>query len=235
MTIKNYELCEIHGFSDASEKEYACVTYFRFLPDNKYSMFFIMAKSKVAPLKTVSILRLELLGAVLLEKLLTVIHENFKRKINISRIFAWTDSSIALKWIKSPPYKYKTFMANRISYIQEKITPELWHYVSTDNNPANVASRGLLSSELINNKMWFSGPIWLHLYKRDAEIEEKSQTFLAFVEENLLIYSTLSKLKSVLAYVLRFLHNLRSPTDKNCGPLSNLEKREALMTLVKYI
>lgn len=82
--ISDYTYCELHGFSDASEKGYAAVTYFRFQKNDNYHTFFVIAKSKVSPLKNISIPRLELLGAALLSKLLQFVIDVFKDKIFFS-------------------------------------------------------------------------------------------------------------------------------------------------------
>ncbi|KAG5860876.1 hypothetical protein JTB14_028637 [Gonioctena quinquepunctata] len=61
---------ELHGFCDASEKGYACVIYMRYVDmKNQISIQFVCGKSKVAPLRKITIPRLELCGAVLLAKL----------------------------------------------------------------------------------------------------------------------------------------------------------------------
>jgi len=52
-------------------------------------------------------------------------------------------------------------VGNRVSYIQENTNIEQWHYVNTKENPADLVSRGIFPSELLNNKLWWNGPSWL--------------------------------------------------------------------------
>lgn len=78
----NFDVCELHGYSDASEKGYAAVIYFRTQYNNVYQTFFVIAKSKVAPLKRISIPRIELCAAVLLSDLICFVQNTFQNKIN---------------------------------------------------------------------------------------------------------------------------------------------------------
>ncbi|GFV26087.1 integrase catalytic domain-containing protein [Trichonephila clavipes] len=70
----------------------------------------------------------------------------------------WTDSTIALAWIKTEPHKLKTFVRNRVAEIQALSKDYHWKHVSSKNNPADLISRGCNVDELLKNEMWFSGP-----------------------------------------------------------------------------
>ena len=103
----------LHGFCDASERGYACAVYLRIGPlcmdtDDCFKCFLVCAKTKVAPLKKISIPRLELAAAVLLSELLEFVIKTYQGKLQFSDIFAWSDSMVALNWIKSPPCRWKT-------------------------------------------------------------------------------------------------------------------------------
>ncbi|KAJ0176435.1 hypothetical protein K1T71_007614 [Dendrolimus kikuchii] len=89
---------ELHGFSDASNQAYAAVVYIRVIDqqDDVYSRL-VTAKTKVAPIKQVSIPRLELCGAVLVSKLLCEVAEILN--IDKKKIYAWTDSTVVLAWL----------------------------------------------------------------------------------------------------------------------------------------
>ena len=73
-------------------------------------------------------------------------------------VYCWSDSTITLAWIHGHPSKFKTFIANRIAAIQDSIPPEHWRHVISEENPADVASRGILPQELKDHPLWFHGP-----------------------------------------------------------------------------
>ena len=156
------ESFQIHGFSDASENAYAAVVYFR-MEDREGAVYtsLIASKTKVAPIKRLTIPRLELCGAHLLTKLLE--HVRTTLKIPIEQIFAWTDSTIVINWLDGSPRRFKTYVGNRVSFIIDRIPPNRWNHVSGEQNPADCASRGLLPIELIEHELWWNGPSWLKL------------------------------------------------------------------------
>ncbi|GBM73055.1 hypothetical protein AVEN_268531-1 [Araneus ventricosus] len=110
----------LHGFSDASESAYAWVIYAIQRNDNGVVQVTILAaKSKVAPLKPVSIPRLELNGALLLSRLFSVLINTLKD--HVINLHAWTDSQVVLSWLSSPPRSWKPFLANRTTEILDFI------------------------------------------------------------------------------------------------------------------
>lgn len=113
ITIKSKIRCiQIHGFADASFKAYGCCLYLRCtdMNDKHYSKL-ICAKSKVAPLKILSLPRLELCAALLLTKVVNKILP--KLNLSITRTFYWTDSRVTLCWITSTWKQWKTFVAHQ--------------------------------------------------------------------------------------------------------------------------
>ncbi|XP_070518810.1 uncharacterized protein [Cardiocondyla obscurior] len=137
----NYKV-DLHGFSDASQKAYAAVVY-----------------ARVAPLKTISLPRLELSAATLLVRLVQRIKEN--AKFIIDEIHLWTDSTVTLAWIQGHPTRWTTFVANRVTEIQETLPEAQWYHVNGEENPADCASRGQTSVNFDNFTLWWKDPAWL--------------------------------------------------------------------------
>ena len=144
---------ELQGFADASTLAYAAVVYARATyVDGTVSSRLVVAKTKVAPLKTVSIPRLELCGAVLLSELLVAVSKALQ--VPKENWYAWIDSTAALGWLKNCPSRYKTYVANRIACAAENVDPSIWGHVGTLSNPADCATRGLSAEELKNHHLW---------------------------------------------------------------------------------
>ncbi|XP_055542889.1 uncharacterized protein LOC129728467 [Wyeomyia smithii] len=112
-----YQCLEIHGFCDASQLAYGACVYLRSIDASGQCLLQLLtAKSRVAPVDSKSIPRLELDAAVLLAYLLTQVIAS----INLSApVYLWTDSTVVLNWISAPPLTWKTFVANRVAEIQE--------------------------------------------------------------------------------------------------------------------
>ncbi|XP_022832838.1 uncharacterized protein LOC111360825 [Spodoptera litura] len=160
LSISSNNDLELHGFSDASKAAYSAVVYLRTIDTNgNVKVSLLVAKTRVAPIKQISIPRLELCGAVLLSKVLVESAEVLN--IPETKIFAWTDSTVVLSWLSSHPSRWITFVANRTSEILSNMSSTQWFHVSTKHNPADCASRGLLPSSLVYNELWFIGPCFL--------------------------------------------------------------------------
>ncbi|XP_015120547.1 uncharacterized protein LOC107043528 [Diachasma alloeum] len=150
---------EIHGFSDASVLAMSAVVYLKIVNgDEESRISLVCAKTKVAPLKRLTIPRLELTAAVMLAKLVKYV----KGELNLSNAptFLWTDSSVALTWINSHPSRWKEFVRNRVQLIQETSRAQ-WKLVPGKENPADCASRGLTTAQLSAHELWWHGPPWL--------------------------------------------------------------------------
>ncbi|XP_073956419.1 uncharacterized protein [Choristoneura fumiferana] len=154
------KLVELHGFSDASTAAFGAVVYARIMDAmGNIHVSLVTAKTRVAPIKQLSIPRLELNGAVLLAKLLVEVSEVLK--IPKTNIHAWTDSEVVLAWLSCHPSKWKTFIGNRVSEILTVTDRKQWSHVKSEHNPADYASRGLSAAELVSCELWLRGPSWL--------------------------------------------------------------------------
>ena len=108
---------ELLGFGDASPKGYgACIYLKATMNDGTCVCSLVIAKSRVAPLKELSLPRLELLGSLLCAKLLIFVRDALKLSENIE-YSCWTDSMVSLSWIRGDPSKWKAFVANRVTSI----------------------------------------------------------------------------------------------------------------------
>ena len=236
----NAVLC---GFSDASEKAYgACVYY---VSGNRSIL--MASRSKVAPLKSTSLARLELCAAVLCAKLMNVVSKSLE--ISLKQCMFWSDSKIVLAWLSKQSYCWKTFVANRVSEIHTLTPNSKWQYVKSIENPADIVSRGLLPNQLINCKLWWQGPSWLGQCNMEelcsggfeTTLEEKKQKNLCCVSIGIdgsffERFSSWLRLIHVYCKILRFINNCRLEFSfRTFGPITVEEIDKATLKLVKSI
>ena len=153
---KKFENFQLHLFTDASEKAYAATVYSRFQSsDGSISVQLLVAKTRVAPVKVVSLPRLELCGAQLGTRLIKTVIESLQSlTTTIDSVHAWTDSTIVLQWLNQFPRTWATFVANRVSEIQDFLPRNNWNHVPSQNNPADLSSRGADVRDLLQSKLW---------------------------------------------------------------------------------
>ena len=169
--------CQVHHFSDASQVAYGAVSYLRLANSNReVQCSFIMGKSRLSPLKPVTIPRMELSASMLSTRLDRIIRQELDIVIHDS--FFWTDSTCVLRYVTNDDRRYKTFVANRVAAIREHSMPSQWKYVGTKANPADDASRGLTADAIVQCNRWTRGPEFLWL-----DEESWPKTPIAVTEE----------------------------------------------------
>ncbi|XP_072400545.1 uncharacterized protein [Diabrotica undecimpunctata] len=242
-------LLDIHCFCDASKAAYATCIYLRSVDDsNQYHINLLCSKTKVAPIKLLTIPKLELCACLLGVQLIKIVTEAIN--VNVP-IFMWSDSQVALSWIHTDPSKLQVFVANRVAKIQALSNMFTWNYVNSSSNPADIASRGIMPEKLISNTLWWNGPTFLQLPQpewpnvgfklKTSELTELKKTPKVFqvisVQSSDLItrYSNFIMLQRITAYCLRFIYNLRNKANKRTGNLSIVELDEAHIIIIKQV
>ncbi|XP_036347310.1 uncharacterized protein LOC118756663, partial [Rhagoletis pomonella] len=147
---------QLHMFVDAGENAYSAVCYFRVEHTNGISVALVAAKSKVSPLKPLSIPRLELQAALVGVRLAGAVLN--VQRIPITKHYFWTDSKTVLRWLRMDPKNFKPYVMHRVGEILESTNVSQWDWVPSKENPADLATK---SSVELNYKMWFSGPQFL--------------------------------------------------------------------------
>ncbi|XP_071643358.1 uncharacterized protein [Temnothorax longispinosus] len=137
----------------------AAIVYITVHGSNGATISLVCSKTKVAPLKRLTIPRLELTAALLLSRLMQYVQATLK--LNVTATHLWTDSVVILTWIKSHASRWKDFVRNRVAQIQDLTADAHWRYVPGTSNPADCASRGLTTAQLQSHLLWWTGPPWI--------------------------------------------------------------------------
>ncbi|XP_045497496.1 uncharacterized protein LOC123695635 [Colias croceus] len=242
-TAPRSKVVEIHGFADASTKSYAAVVYLRVVDerDDVY-VTMIASRTRVAPLKQLTVPRLELCAAALLAE---VIEETSNLlKLANTQIYAYTDSMVVLSWLQSHPSKWKTFVANRVADVLRVVDCCRWNHIRSAENPADIASRGIKACELKSANLWWNGPEWLKdksnanttktdIPETDLELKSlhntKEDDFEIPIWER---FSSLSRMKRVLSYCRRFLRPKEECQKERYIQVEEME--EVLKMCIKY-
>ena len=108
----------------------------------------VASKTHVAPIDQESVPRLELLSAVLLARLTVTVEEAFKPILQIDKRLCWSDSTTTLQWIKNEEREWKSFVQKRVEEIGKLAEPQTSSYVRSEDNPADIPTRGCKAFEL---------------------------------------------------------------------------------------
>ncbi|XP_043472974.1 uncharacterized protein LOC122505428 [Leptopilina heterotoma] len=211
----------IHGFSDASNVAYAAVVYVRLvLKSGEILTTLLSSRTKVAPIKVLSVPRLELCGALLLTQLVSAI-KAVPAFANLTSTY-WTDSTIVLAWLKRHASEWKTFVANRVAAIQSIAPCKNWRHIDTKENPADLGSRGVRASHLVVNQLWWKGSPWLACQEiswpsyqeasdLDTNLEARIHVSHVITDPPVWFNTLLTRVSSwvkfvrIVAYILKFL------------------------------
>ena len=214
---------QLHIFVDASEKAYAAVGYLRITHENHIACSMVGAKTRVAPLKPLSIPRLELEAAVLGSRLARTIEKSHSIKIK-KRVF-WTDSKTVICWLRSDQRKYKQFVAFRVGEILEITALEEWRWIPTKENVADEATKWTIVPDVKYESRWFCGaqfltqsdvkwPIDTSLNALNNVTEEQRiNTHVTIVNHSLIDiarFSNWNRLMRTQAYIFRFINKVRA-------------------------
>ncbi|XP_055643157.1 uncharacterized protein LOC129779607 [Toxorhynchites rutilus septentrionalis] len=218
-----YNSLEAHVFVDASEAAFSAVVYFRVVySDETIKCALVSAKTKVAPLKYVSIPRLELMAAVLGVRLLSFVRES--HTIQLRRCIYWTDSEVTLAWIRAEHRRYRPFIACRVGEILSATNVKDWRYVPSKMNVADDATKWGEGPCLEESGRWFSGPPFLWKPEEkwpkqkkciESTDEELRACYMHHEVQNLqnpitlARFSKWTRLLRTTAYVIRFVDRLK--------------------------
>ena len=239
---KPVEEIQLHIFSDASELAYGSVGYLRFsYKEGGHECAFIMSKNRLAPIKAISLPRLELNAARTGARLSKLILREID--LPIQHIQFWRGSTLTQQYINNTKHQLKPFFANRQTEILELSDAKQWRHVPGEENPADVLSRGVMSPDELNSSSWFKGAGFLlkeeehwpksivhELDDNDDAVRNKVVLVaLGMVGDvdriDMARFSSWLRLKRVFAWTIRFISNCRTSE----------ENREADFLTVKEI
>ena len=170
--LPDYETLEVHGFSDASLQAYGAAVYFRSVSKSKVDCNLVFARNRVAPLKGHTLQRLELLGAVLLCRIMEKVLEAHK-SLKFAKVVFHCDSKDVLYWIKSQNNRWSVFVENRVTEIHRLSKTTMWRHVPGEFNPADTLTRPITPGNFLKNRQWLKGPDFLYTNELKSELKEE--------------------------------------------------------------
>lgn len=255
-------LRQLHLFCDASERAFGAVAFLRQVyEDSRVHCCLVMSRCRVAPLKKLSIVRLETQAAVMAVRLACCVRKELT--IEIQETVFWSDSQVVLGYIANTGRRFHTFVANRVAEIRDASESTQWRFVPGEKNPADDCSRGLMASELTEDCRWVRGPdfLWQSEDNWPADCRPRSvsqedpevKTVLATQRDDEAArgaacqtgvlpdpsrFSSWSRYRRTVAWMLRFCRNLtatRSAGQRGSGGLTAPELREAEAVIVRQL
>lgn len=209
----------------------------------------VMGRSRVPPSKVTTIPRLELSAAVVAVRTGDMLKKEFEIEISEERY--WTDSKVVLGYISNEARRFHVFVANRVERIKQGTESTQWWYVTSKDNPADHASRGLTAEQLVASN-WFKGPdlLWQkvitssvlkvgELSNSDPEVR-KVQVHTIQVEEQRSLLDRLQKFSDwlrMIKAVARLKRYVKEAKDhkKSCNIFNLQERKEAEVTIIKMV
>ena len=227
----------LHIFTDASE-EAMCVVAYR-QDEATLKLTYVIGKCRVAPIRHMTVPKLELQAAVYGVRLRKQILN--EHDVKIDKIYHWTDSSTVLQWLQAAHKKQQVFVANRAAEILENSSMDQWRHVKGVENPADIGTRGM-SIEGLKESVWLNGPAWLHadeekwpkLWCQVNELEPEQVMSTVATETKLdqifdwRRYSSFNRIRNFIAYCMSF-------KTKQKGPLKADEIHQAEQILFRFV
>ena len=156
--IGTIERRELFAFSDASLDAIGYAIYLRYVGTNGINVSMIAGGAKLAPRGETSIPRLELSAA--LEASLATQQVALELKVGQNDIYYFTDSNIVRSYLLNREKRFVRYVSRRVEMISNVTNKAPWHYIKSEDNPADIASRPQTVSSLLNS-CWFEGPPFL--------------------------------------------------------------------------
>ncbi|CAG7822003.1 unnamed protein product, partial [Allacma fusca] len=152
---------QLHIMVDASSKAFSAVAYLRVETPDGIHVSLVLARARVAPLKPLTIPKLELQAAVMGSRLA----QNIKKEIQvpINSTFLWSDSQTVISWIKSDTPSPRQFVSHRIGEILELTEVNDWRWIPSGENVADDATRCNPEIQFSPESRWYTGPLFLQL------------------------------------------------------------------------
>ena len=223
----------MHCFADVIQKAYGAVVFL--VLQNEVTI--VAAKSRVAPLKELTLPCLELMAALVATRLTRFVLSSINLQDPL--IFTWSDSQIVLHWVKSQKQLLE-FVRHHITEMQLTLPTVKWRYCPTLESPADLLTRGITAETLISSSLWQNRPASLTTPDRWPSFDSPplpplpvAAVATEFVPADpatpalglhsvisLNRYSSLCKLLRVSASVFRFIGNVQTePDHRRYGPV----------------